>query len=103
MLVCSGLEQSEHALVLHSVQSAAFRFLIESLNGIVQDVNFVFDNTGGKICCMDGQRSALVFAALDAHQFEEYHCPNRIVLGMNMSSLFKLLKTASNADVQLCL
>lgn len=99
MLPCSGLIAADHVLVLHSVQSAAFRFLIESLNGIVQDVNFVFDESGGRVCCMDAQRSALVFAALDAGQFEEYYCHSRLVLGMNMNSLFKLLKTASNADV----
>ena len=99
MLPCSGLCENEHVLILHSVQSAALRFLIESLNGIVQDVNFVFDSSGGRLCCMDGQRSALVFAALDGAQFEEYHCASQVVLGLNMNSLFKLLKTASNSDV----
>jgi proliferating cell nuclear antigen len=96
----SGLTKTDHLLVIHTVQSAALRFLIESLKDIIHDVNLVFTSTGGRICCMDSAKTALVFTALDAEGFEEYHCnEEKVVVGLNMQSLFKLLKAVGSTDV----
>jgi len=48
---------------------------------------------------MDGSKSAIVHVKLLASQFEKFECPTPIVMGVNMLSLFKILKSIKNNDV----
>ena len=47
-----------------------------------------------KITAMDGNKCACVHIKLDSDKFEQYQCnSNMVTAGVNMSSLFKLVKT----------
>ena len=48
---------------IKTVQSAAFRVLIEALKEILTDANFEFDESGMKIVAMDSSHTVLVLAA----------------------------------------
>ena len=52
-----------------------------------------------KIVAFDVARVTLVYVKLDAENFEEYSCPGNVVLGINVSNTFKLLKSISNNDI----
>ena len=91
-------EESQYILELKTVQSSAFRVLIEALKEILTDANIEFDSTGLKLVAMDASHTVLVHLKLDADNFEQYTCLNRIVLGINMLNFFKLIKTMSNSD-----
>lgn len=86
------------ALEVKTVQSAAFRILIEALKEILTDANLEFDETGLKIMAMDTTHTVLVHLKLKAEHFESFHCARRFVLGVNMIHLFKLIKTMGNND-----
>lgn len=86
------------ALELKTVQSSAFRILIEALKEILTDANLEFDETSMKIIAMDASHTVLVHLKLEGKNFEDYHCPNKLILGVNMLNLFKLIKTMSNND-----
>jgi len=88
----------EYLLELKTVQSSAFRILVEALKEILTDANFEFDESGMKLIAMDASHTVLVHLKLDSKNFEHYHCPNKIVVGVNMINLFKLIKTMSNSD-----
>ena len=83
---------------VQTVQSSAFRILIEALKEILTDANLEFDETGLKIMAMDSSHTVLVHLKLNAEQFEVYKCKQRTVIGVNMINLFKLIKTMGNSD-----
>lgn len=81
-----------------TVQSSAIRVLIEGLKDILTDVNFTFDPTGIKLLCMDGSHVSLVRLMLDAANFEYFHCNKKISVGLNMTNLYRLIKSVGNND-----
>jgi proliferating cell nuclear antigen len=85
-------------LYLKTVQSNAIKTLFEVLKEILHDVNIFFDQEGMRIMTVDGSHVALIHLFLEASNFEEYHCARPMHLGVNMSNMFKLLKTATNQD-----
>jgi proliferating cell nuclear antigen len=85
-------------LEIKTIQSAAFRILIEALKEILTDANLEFDSTGIKIMAMDPSHTVLVHLKLEASNFEYYECLNKKILGINMLNLFKLIKTMGNND-----
>lgn len=82
-----------------TVQASSIKILFDSLKDILNDVNLFFSEGGIKMQAMDGAHAALVFLKLTADKFEKFHCPNRIVTGVNMSSVSKLIKTVSTTDI----
>ena len=86
---------------IKTVQSAAFRVLIEALKEILTDANFEFDETGIKVIAMDSSHTVLVHLKLNNDNFEHYMCKNKRVLGINMLNMFKLIKTISTIVTQL--
>jgi len=85
-------------LDVKTVQSSAFRILIEALKEILTDANMEFDDTGMKIMKMDSTHTVLVHLRLQSDDFEFYYCKQPIVLGVNMINLFKLIRTIGNDD-----
>ena len=83
---------------LKTVQSGAFRTLVEVLKDVLNDINVIFDSTGMKIMAMDGSHVALIHMKLEADKFETYHCKRKINIGVSVMSWFKLMKTVSNND-----
>lgn len=82
-----------------TVQSNAFRTLIEVLKDVLNDVNITFDETGIKIMAMDGSHVALIHMKLAADKFESYKCTERMNVGISMSAWYKLMKTVNNSDI----
>ena len=87
-----------YKIELKTVQSGAFRTLIEALKEILTDANFIFDSNGIKVMAMDSSHTVLVHLKLDAKQFELYKCNERITVGVAMMNFFKLIKTMNNND-----
>jgi proliferating cell nuclear antigen len=90
---------SEYALFIKTVQSQSIKIMVESLKEVLTDINLYFDTNGLKIMTMDNARVALVYVRLFKDNFEEYFCDLKIMCGINMIYLFKLLKTVGNNDV----
>ena len=85
-------------LELLTVQSSSIRTLCDVLKETLNDVNFCFSNEGMKVMAMDGSHVALISLKLYASRFEYYYCANKIYVGLNMTSFFKLIKTVTNTD-----
>ena len=83
---------------LRTIQASAFKSAFEVLKDILNDVNIYFDKDGMKILTLDTARVALVDFELQSDNFEEYECQESIVAGVNVTNMFKLLKTISNTD-----
>ena len=90
--------RDKYIMYLKSVQGSAIRSLFETMKEIVHDVSLEFDNTGIKIQTLDGARCAYIYLKLNGDSFEEYHCPGKWQVGVNMASMFKLLRMAGSHD-----
>ena len=93
-------------LELKTVQANPFRILIEALKEFLTDVNIEFTkqtetNEGGlSIIALNNSSSILVHLKLQAKNFDEFNCKNeQINIGVNMTYLFKLIKTINNTDI----
>ena len=94
-----GGGEGESMMYCSTVQAASIKTLFDSLKDILNDVNLYFTEDGIRMQAMDGAHAALVFLKLSAEKFEEYYCPEKIVAGINMSSISKLIKTVTTTDV----
>jgi len=85
-------------LEIRTVQAGAFRTLIEALKEILTEANLEIDATGVKVMSVDETHTVLVYLRLFNDRFENYFCPAKHILGVNMIYLFKLIKTMGNND-----
>jgi proliferating cell nuclear antigen len=92
------MDTSDLLFRIRTVKAAPFRTLTEAIKDILTEANLEIDSTGIKIMAMDGTHTILVHLRLRADRFDEYHCPQKHVLGINMINFFKLVKTMSNNE-----
>lgn len=81
-----------------TVQTNAIRILFESLKNILSDVNFKADASGLKLTTIDGTQNAIVNLFLVNEKFEEYICTSTVNIGINLLSVFKILKGIKHTD-----
>nr|UXY87979.1 proliferating cell nuclear antigen [Cryptomonas curvata] len=79
-------------------QSGQLKKIIEAIKDIVCDVNFDCNNQGLSLQAMDQAHVSLVTLILKPEAFEYFRCDKSITLGINLLSLYKILKCSSNED-----
>ena len=86
-------------LTIQTVQIAPFRTLMTALKDILLETNISFQPDGIRIINMDKSHTILAHLFLDAKNFEFYECKkDKIIIGVNMLHLFKLINTIDNDD-----
>ena len=94
----SGM-MSKNILTIQTVQIAPFRTLMTALKDILLETNITFAKDGIKIINMDKSHTILAHLSLGAQNFELYECKmDKIIIGVNMFHLFKLINTIDNDD-----
>jgi proliferating cell nuclear antigen len=89
-----------NVLEIKTVQIAPFRTLMTALKDILLESNITFTSEGIKLINMDKTHTILVHMLLESINFESYYCKYpKIVIGVNMFHLFKLINTIDNNDV----
>ena len=84
---------------LVTVQTHPFKNLTEALKDILKDVNIEFSEEGMKLVTLDpATQTILVHLKLEAEKFVEYKCEGKIVIGINLTNFYKLIKTITNND-----
>jgi len=92
-------DDSDNVLTIKTVQISPFRILMTALKDILLETNISFQTNGIRIVAMDKSHTILVHLFLDAKNFEVFNCVyEKIVIGVNMSHLFKLINTIDNDD-----
>ena len=95
----SDINDEDCLFHIQTVQSGAFRILIEALKEILTDTNLIIDNTGIKLIATDNSKIVLIHMKLQSENFEHYYCKEKIKIGVNMNNMFKLIKTMNNNDI----
>ena len=82
-----------------TVQTLAFKNLSEGLKDMLNEANLECDSNGIKVISMDVSHSFLVYLNLEAEKFEKYKCNEKRIIGVNMTYLFKIIKTMNTNEV----
>ena len=99
MLSKDYTSNSNNKLTIKTVQIAPFRILMAALKDILLETNIVFTKQGIKIINMDKTHTILVHLFLKAENFEFFECKEeKIIVGVNILHLFKLITTIDNDD-----
>lgn len=85
-------------MYLQTIQASALRTIFEVLKDIINDVNVYFTAEGIKVISLDTAHVTLINMFLPAENFEEYSCETDIIAGINLSNMYKLLKSVTNND-----
>ena len=92
-------EFPNNVLTIKTVQIAPFRILMTALKDILLETNITFKKDGMRIINMDKSHTILAHLFLPAENFEFYECKqDKIIIGVNMFHLFKLINTIDNDD-----
>ncbi len=92
-------ETNNNVLTIKTVQIAPFRTLMAALKDILLETNITFKPDGVRIINMDKSHTILAYLHLEAENFEFYECKqDKIIIGVNMSHLFKLINSIENDD-----
>lgn len=101
-------EKLSSLIKITTVQTSAFKTLIEALKDILIDCNLEFipdgegdgtDKTGSiKILAVNNQAGMLVHMRLHSNNFDEFQCLGRQAIGINMQVFYKVIKTINNSD-----
>jgi hypothetical protein len=98
-MASSSKSGTSNILTIQTVQIAPFRTLMTALKDILLETNISFTKEGIKIINMDKSHTILAHLSLEAQNFELYDCKmDKIIIGVNMFHLFKLINTIDNDD-----
>jgi proliferating cell nuclear antigen len=90
---------SQNVLEIKTVQIAPFRTLMTALKDILLETNITFQQDGIRIINMDKSHTILAHLHLEASKFQHFFCKYpKIVIGVNMFHLFKLINSIDNDD-----
>tara|TARA_X000000950_G_C13828140_1_gene624901 strand:+ start:662 stop:1480 length:819 start_codon:yes stop_codon:yes gene_type:complete len=92
-------QKNNYVLEIKTVQISAVRTLMTALKDILLETNISFQADGLRIVNMDKSHTILAHLFLEAAKFEYYYCKYpKIIIGVNMFHLFKLINSIDNDD-----
>jgi proliferating cell nuclear antigen len=91
---------NDNVLTIKTVQISPVRILLTAIKDIIHESNITFQADGMRIISMDKSHTIIVHLHLHAQNFEFYECKKeKIVIGVNMVHLFKLITSIDNNDI----
>lgn len=87
-----------YSLCIKTVQSSAFKVLIEAIKELVTDTVIEFNDEGIKIVTPDSSHIILIHLKLHAQKFEHFYCEKPVKIGINMLNFYKIVKTINSND-----
>ncbi|KAG6865877.1 hypothetical protein C0991_010958 [Blastosporella zonata] len=79
-------------------EAGILKKLLDAIKELVTDANFECNEEGITLQAMDNSHVALVAVLLEATGFKRYRCDRPMPLGVNLTSLTKVLKCAKDDD-----
>lgn len=86
-------------LEVRTVAGQAFKNLLDTLKAVLNEANLIFTNEGMKLLTIDSQNLAVVHLFIEAGSFEMYHCQGKVILGVDIDMLQKIIKCNKQNDL----
>jgi len=81
------------------VQGNLLKKVLESLKDLLTEATWDCADTGIQLQAMDNSHVSLVSVNLRADGFDKFRCDRQLSMGMNLGSMSKILRCASNDDI----
>jgi len=81
------------------VQGDLLKKVLESLKDLLNEATWDCADTGIQLQAMDNSHVSLVSVNLRADGFDKFRCDRQLSMGMNLTSMSKILKCAANNDI----
>ncbi|KAK4952501.1 proliferating cell nuclear antigen [Elasticomyces elasticus] len=91
--------QPDKMLEARLEQAQLLKKVVDAIKDLVQDCNFDCNDSGIALQAMDNSHVALVSMMLKSESFSPFRCDRNIALGINLTSLQKVLRCAQNEDI----
>lgn len=89
----------KRVMEINTVQSGAFKILIEAIKEVLTETVIEVDETGMKIATVDNSHTVLIHIRMHAQNFEAFRCDIPRSIGVNLLNLHKIIKTISTNDI----
>lgn len=93
------MAETERILEARTIKSALFKSLFEALKLVLTEANLTWDKNGMKLVAVESNKFALVHLFIGADSFETYSVTEKLVLGVDIQTLYKCIKSVSSKDV----
>ncbi|XP_059476257.1 proliferating cell nuclear antigen [Neocloeon triangulifer] len=80
-------------------QSSILKKVIEAIKDLISEASFDCSDSGIQLQAMDNSHVSLVSLSLRSDGFDKYRCDRNLAMGINLTSMTKILKCAGNDDV----
>jgi len=87
-----------HILEVKAGNPKPFHLLFEALKAVLFEANLVFSESGLRMAAIDGKRNVLAHLTMPVSSFEQFHCKERMALGVDIALLQKIMRTAKMGD-----
>jgi len=81
------------------VQGNLLKKVLEALKDLLNEANWDCSDTGIQLQAMDNSHVSLVSVNLKADGFDKFRCDKQLSMGMNLTSMSKILRCAANDDI----
>lgn len=81
-----------------TINATPFKTLFEALKAMITEANLVFSENGLRMAAIDTHQNAFVHLSIPSTSFELFHCEERLVLGVDIPVVQKVIKTAKLGD-----
>ncbi|KAK6468486.1 proliferating cell nuclear antigen [Huso huso] len=81
------------------VQGSILKKVLEALKDLITEACWDISSSGISLQSMDSSHVSLVQLTLRSDGFDSYRCDRNLAMGVNLSSMSKILKCAGNEDI----
>merc|ERR1712212_60516 len=81
------------------VQGSLLKKVLEAIKDLLNEASWDCADTGIQLQATDNSHVSLVSLNLRAEGFDKYRCDRNLIMGMNLTSMSKILKCAANDDI----
>lgn len=93
------VDTNDCVFLLRTTQSSVIKTVVEGLKDLINDTNIEISQDGLQIITVDGKNCVIIHLKLVAKAFSTFHCSSNVTVGVNVKSLYTLLRTAGNNEV----
>ena len=95
----------KYILDVKTVQSSNIKILFEVLKEVLLgDINLLFTPTYIKSTEINESKMAMAYLNLKAEAFEHYYCEKEIIVGINTTEIYKIIKIVNSSDtISMCI
>lgn len=89
---------AKRILEISTLKSIIIKSLFEVIKPYIKETNILINNEGLKISTMDTSKVSLTYIKLKAEKFEKYYCEKPVIIGIDTSTLFKVIKYCNRRE-----